>query len=203
MTDVPPPYQQFHGYVPPPGQRQIRPRAWWIAVVWLVALLTAVSGFVGFSADLHSTLKEVAPAKAFAPGELVTMPIDPAVEPGLYLASRQPVHYSCAVAGGDLSEPTGTQTVDVWELVEVIDVPEKGEYEVYCTIDEDAVTDVRFGIGRQLSAATGEIVGNVVVLVTVPGAGVLFAIIMTIAILVRRSYARRRIDLLRSPHVRA
>ncbi|MFD1937296.1 hypothetical protein ACFSKW_38085 [Nonomuraea mangrovi] len=204
MTDVPPPYRQdprYGAYVPPPAPGQIRPRAWWIAVVWTVALLTAVSGVAGFASDLDSTLKELVPARSFAPGEPVTVTIDPADEPGLYLSSRRPVRFSCEIDGGGLSEPNGTQTVNEWELVHVIDVPEKGEYEVYCSAEEDA--EARFGVGRLLTAAMGEIAGSVLVLLAVPGAGILFAIIMTIAILVRRSNARRNGDLLRSPHVRA
>lgn len=170
-------------------------------MVWVLALMTAVSGVVGFASGMRSTLQELVPARPFAPGEPVTVPIDPADQPGLFLSSRRPVHYSCEIHGGDLSEPNGRQTVNEWKLIQLIDVPEKGEYEVYCDIEEDA--HALFGVGRQVTAASGEIAGSVVVLLAVPGAGILFAIIMTIAILVRRSNARRNGDLLRSPHVRA
>ncbi|MFG1702424.1 hypothetical protein ACFLIM_04445 [Nonomuraea sp. M3C6] len=161
--------------------------------------MCAVAGVVIFATGLVSTVSELAPTRTFASGESVTVPIDPANKPAIYIASDTAVNYECAISGGPgqarLAKTTGTQTVTdgnaVWEQILVINAPGKGDYQLTCTNQEQAT--VRYGVGRELTSAAGGIAGGVAALFLIPGAGLLIAIAGTVVVLVRRSGSRKRL----------
>ncbi|MEQ4724811.1 hypothetical protein [Nonomuraea sp. B19D2] len=141
-------------------------------------------------------MNDIAPTRTFASGESVTLPIDPANKPAIYLSSDTAVHYECQISGqAKLAKTRGTQKVTsgavTWEQLLVINAPAKGDYQLICATEEQA--DVRFGVGRELASATGGIAGGVAALLLIPGAGLLVAVIGTVVVLVRRSGARKRL----------
>ncbi|MEO3868353.1 hypothetical protein ABGB18_05930 [Nonomuraea sp. B12E4] len=157
--------------------------------------MCTVVGVVMFTGSVTG----LAPIRAFASGETVTVPIDPADKPAIYLASDTPVTYECSISGGPgqarLAKTTGTQTLteggNVWEQILVINAPAAGDYRLTCANQEQA--NVRYGIGPEAIAALGGVFGGLAALVLIPGAGLLVAIGGTIAVLVRRNGSRKRL----------
>jgi hypothetical protein len=181
---------------PPKGSKNLRPQLRWIAVAWGVAALCIVAGVVLFVSGLLSSVDNVAPTRTFAAGEQVTVALDPAQSPVLYLASRTRVRYECQIANGAKLLPvSGTQNLTVggtqWQQILRINAPAAGNYQIACTATGGA--GVQFGVGRDISTAVGGVLGGVAVLVAVPGLGILAAIIVTIVVLVRRSRQRKRL----------
>ncbi|GAA1705383.1 hypothetical protein ACBR40_31790 [Nonomuraea sp. AD125B] len=172
---------------------------WWVGGAWIVAVLCGVLGIVLFVNGVAGGVNDLAPTKTFASGENVTVTVDPADKPAVYLSSDTPVTYSCQIAGGSgqakLAKTGGSQTVTVngvvWEQILVVNAPAKGDYQLTCSNEESAA--VKYGVGKPLSSAAGGVVGGVVALLAIPGAGILLAIIATIVVLVRRSSARKRL----------
>ncbi|MGW0806751.1 hypothetical protein [Nonomuraea sp. NPDC002799] len=164
-----------------------------------MAVVCAGVGIALFANGVMSSVSALAPTKTFASGESVTVSIDPANKPAIYLASDAVVHYQCQISGGPgqakLAKTTGSQTVTmgstVWEQILVINAPAKGDYQLTCTTQEQA--SVRYGVGRELAAAAGGLVGGVAFLFLIPGAGLLIAIVGTVVVLMRRSGARKRL----------
>ncbi|MER7499650.1 hypothetical protein AB0L05_12070 [Nonomuraea pusilla] len=179
--------------------KAVRPRLWWIAAAWGVALVCVIVGVALFANGVVGGVSGVAPTKTFAAGENVKVTLDPAERPAVYLSSDTPVHYECRISGGPgqakLATPGTNQTLNdgsaTWELILLVNAPKKGEYDLTCAVQEQA--DVRFGVGRDLLSAAGGIVGGVAALFLVPGFGVLLAIIMTVVVLVRRNGHRKRL----------
>ncbi|WP_328817574.1 hypothetical protein [Nonomuraea cypriaca] len=170
-----------------------------MALVWGMALVCGIAGAVLFATGVMSSVSELAPTKTFASGESVTVPIDPANEPAIYLASDTAVNYECRISGGPgqarLAKTVGNQTVTqegtLWEQIVVINAPAKGDYQLTCTTRQQA--DARFGVGRELTAAAGGLAGGVAALFLIPGAGLLIGIVGTVVVLVRRSGHRKRL----------
>ncbi|MEU6712496.1 hypothetical protein ABZ897_13530 [Nonomuraea sp. NPDC046802] len=218
----PSPYGPPAGYGPPPGQGQspygpppqygqygqqppyppridakaVRPSLWWIALAWGIAVVCGVAGVVVFVTGVAGSVSDLVPTKTFASGETVTVPIDPANKPAVYVASDQAVNYQCEVSGGaKLAKTSGSQTVtagsSVWEQILVINAPAKGDYQLTCT-NQEGPTAV-YGVGRELSSAAGGVAGGVVSLMVIAGIGVLIGIAGTVVVLVRRSGARKRL----------
>ncbi|GAA3214520.1 hypothetical protein [Nonomuraea helvata] len=196
----PPPQYGQYGQQPqfPPriDSKAIKPRLWWIGLVWGVFVVCAIAGVVVFSTGLVSSVSDIAPSRTFAAGESVTIPVDPADRPAVYLSSDTQVNYVCEISGqAKLAKTTGRQTVTsgsvTWVELFVINAPSKGDYQLTCTTQEQA--DVRYGVGRPLASAAGGIAGGVAALLLIPGAGLLVAVIGTIVVLVRRSGARKRL----------
>ncbi|MET7329959.1 hypothetical protein [Nonomuraea sp. NPDC005650] len=159
-------------------------------------MVCTIVGVVLFTTGIVSSVSNIAPSRTFASGESVTVPIDPANKPAVYLSSDTAVHYECQISNGArLARSTGTQTVTsgsvTWEQILVINAPTKGDYQLSCTTQEQA--DVRYGVGRELTSAAGGIAGGVLALLLIPGAGLLVAIVGTVVVLVRRSGARKRL----------
>ncbi|GGO66251.1 YccF domain-containing protein [Nonomuraea cavernae] len=187
---------QFAGPVDP---KQVRPKLWWIAAGWGVALVCVLAGAVLFVTGIFSTVSHLAPTTTFAAGESVTVPINPADKPVIYLASTARVHYTCQISGGPaparLANTAANQTVTVgstrWELILVINAPAQGDYQLTCATQEQA--DARFGVGRDASSAVGGLVGGVAALLLIPGLGLLVGVVVTIVVLVRRSGSRKRL----------
>ncbi|MEU7861761.1 hypothetical protein [Nonomuraea sp. NPDC049141] len=179
--------------------KQIRPRMRWIAVAWGLALLSVVAGVGLFVGGVFNTVTAAAPSKTFAAGESITVPLDPADKPAVYLSSTSQVHYTCRIDGGSgqakLAKVSGTETVSEgatkWQLILVVNAPAKGDYQLTCATQEPA--SARFGVGRDLVASAGGLVGGVAALVVIPGLGVLAAIITTIMVVTRRSSHRKRL----------
>lgn len=183
----------------PVDGRQVRPRAWWIAVGWVVAVICVAVGVVGFVSGVLGTVDAVAPARTFASGESVSVVLDPADKPALYLQTGKDVQYRCEIKGGSgqgrLVAVPGSQTLTVngrsWYLILAVTIPSKGEYEIGCTTPDGG--DTTFGVGREVASTVGGLVGGAVMLVALPVAGVIFAIIVTVVVLVRRNRHRRRL----------
>ncbi|MFI7125347.1 hypothetical protein ACIBQ1_06600 [Nonomuraea sp. NPDC050153] len=159
-------------------------------------MVCTIVGVVLFTTGIVSSVSNIAPSRTFASGESVTVPIDPANKPAVYLSSDTAVHYECQISNGArLAKSAGTQTVTsgsvTWEQILVINAPSKGDYQLSCTTQEQA--DVRYGVGRELTSAAGGIAGGVLALLLIPGAGLLIAIVGTVVVLVRRSGARKRL----------
>jgi hypothetical protein len=207
----PPPYgppqwqgQQQYGFPPPQvDASRLRPPLWWIAVAWTVAVVCAAVGVALFAGGVTSTVAGLGPSRTFAAGETVTVSVDPADGPAIYLTSPQLVHFQCTSPGGPakatLTAPTGKETVTtdgkVWELIAHIHAPTAGEYRFACTVEEQS--GVTFGIGSGVGAAASGLLGSVAILIILPTVGFLLAVIVTVLVLVRRSSHRKR--LLASP----
>jgi hypothetical protein len=195
----PGPYGTPQRFGPQVDPKQIRPRMRWIAVAWGLALLSVLAGVGLFVGGVFNTVTAAAPSKTFAAGESVTVPLDPADRPAVYLASTSQVHYTCRIDGGSgqakLAKISGTESVSEgatkWQLIVVVNAPAKGDYQLSCATQEQ--TGARFGVGRDLVASAGGLVGGVAALVVIPGLGVLAAIITTIMIATRRSSHRKRL----------
>ncbi|SEF68765.1 hypothetical protein SAMN05444920_101377 [Nonomuraea solani] len=169
-------------------------------MVWAVAVVCAVAGVGLFAGGVLGGVVNAAPTKTFAPGESITVTVDPADKPALYVASDAKITYQCAITGGPgpakLAKTTGTQTITAngttWEQFLVINAPAKGDYQLTCANAEQA--GVRYGVGRDmLSAAGGGIAGGLAALFLFPVAGLLIGIAGTIVVLVRRNGARKRL----------
>ncbi|KAB8196095.1 hypothetical protein FH608_009635 [Nonomuraea phyllanthi] len=174
----------------------MKPRLWWIAPAWGVFLICTVAGVVLFGTGLVNSVNSLAPTKTFASGETVTVPIDPANKPAVYLSSDTAVHFECQISGeAKLARPAARQTVTsgsiVWEQILVINAPSKADYQLTCTTQEEA--DVRYGVGRELAAAATGLAGGTAALFLLPAAGLLIAVVATVVVLVRRSGARKRL----------
>jgi hypothetical protein len=162
-------------------------------------VVCAVVGVFVFAGGIVSSVTDLAPTKTFASGETVTVPIDPADKPAVYVASDTRINYQCEITGGPgqarLVKTTGSETVTngstVWEQILVINAPAKGDYQLTCANQEEA--SVSYGVGRQLASAAGGIAGGVAALFLIPGAGLLVGIIATVVVLVRRSGSRKRL----------
>lgn len=184
--------------VPPQQQQQqpVRPKGWWIAVAWGFFVVCVIAGVVLFGTGLTGGLGDAAPSRSFAPGETVTLTLDPADKPAIYLTRGTQVNWECRIDGNaKLVKATGGQTVQIngpqWELIALVNAPAKGDYKVTCTIDEQA--DTRFGLGRDLTIVAGGVLGGAAALIIVPSAGFVVAVIWTIVIVVRRNNHRRRL----------
>ncbi|MEV0591075.1 YccF domain-containing protein [Nonomuraea cavernae] len=177
----------------------VRPKLWWIAAGWGVALVCVLAGAVLFVTSISSTVGDLAPTTTFAAGESVTVPINPVDKPVIYLASATRVHYTCQISGGPsparLANTPTDQTVTIgstrWQLILAINAPAQGDYQLTCATQEQA--DARFGVGRDASSAAGGLVGGVAALLLIPGLGLLVGIVVTIVVLVRRSGSRKRL----------
>jgi hypothetical protein len=176
----------------------VKPSLWWLAAPWGVFLACAAVGvyfFIGGMAGMTG----MGPTKTFASGESVTVPVDPANRPGVYVPSGAEVTYDCSISGGPgqarLARTTDAQTITAggveWEQFLVINAPAKGEYQLTCTSqDQDTV---QYGVGGDLSAAVGRVTSGLFTLIFVPAAGLLVAIGGTIAVLLLRRRSRRRL----------
>ena len=195
----PGPFGQPQRFGPQVDPKLIRPRMRWIAVVWGLALLCVLAGVGLFVGGVFNTVTAAAPSKTFAAGESVTVPLDPADKPAVYLSSTGQVHYTCRIDGGPgqakLAKVSGTETVSEgatkWQLILVVNAPAKGDYQLTCATQEPS--NARFGVGRDLVASAGGLVGGVAALVVIPGLGVLAAIITTIMVVTSRSSHRKRL----------
>ncbi|MEU8248466.1 hypothetical protein [Nonomuraea sp. NPDC048916] len=196
---APGPFSGPPQFTPPVDPKLVRPKLWWIAIGWAVALVCVAAGAVLFVTSISSTAGNLAPSPTFASGESVTVPINPADQPVIYLTSATRVHYTCQISGGPgqarLANTPSNQTVTIgstrWQLILVINAPAQGDYQLTCATQEQA--DARFGVGRDISSAAGGLVGGVAALLLIPGLGVLVGVVVTIVVLVRRSGSRKRL----------
>ncbi|MEU1391471.1 MULTISPECIES: DUF456 domain-containing protein [unclassified Nonomuraea] len=179
--------------------KAIKPRLWWIALVWAVAVVLGVVGVVVFAGGVLSSVTDMAPTTTFAAGESVKVAIDPAKRPAVYIATDTRVNYQCEISGGPaqarLVKVSGTQTLSAggttWQEILAVNAPAKGDYQLTCATQEES--SARFGVGRDVLSAAGGVFGGVAALFLFPGAGLLIGIIGTVVILVRRSGARKRL----------
>ncbi|GAA2205724.1 hypothetical protein GCM10009850_011820 [Nonomuraea monospora] len=158
--------------------------------------MCGIAGVLLFAGGVVTSVTDLAPTRTFASGESVTVSVDPAEKPGVYIASDTQVTYNCSISGqAKLAKTTGSQKVTAggaeWEQFLVINAPAKGDYQLTCTNQEQAA--VRYGVGRDAFSAVGGITGGLAALFLIPGAGLLIAIGGTITVLVRRSAARKRL----------
>lgn len=221
---APPPPQQQYGspsaqYGPPPqyGQPQygqygqqpqfppqidskaVKPSLWWVTAAWGLAVICGIVGVVIFVGGVLGSVTDLAPTKTFSSGESITVTVDPADKPAVYVATTTRINYECQISGGSgqakLAETSGSQSLTVgsvtWEQILVINAPSKGDYQLTCTNQETA--DVKYGVGKPVASAAGGVAGGAAALFLVPGAGILIAIIATIVVLMRRSSARKRL----------
>ncbi|GAA1637370.1 hypothetical protein GCM10009733_038120 [Nonomuraea maheshkhaliensis] len=162
-------------------------------------LVCVVAGVALFGGGLVSSVADMAPTKTFAPGESITVSVDPADKPAVYVASDARISYDCAISGGPgqarLAKVPGNQSVTwgdtVWQEILVINAPAKGDYRLTCTNQEQAT--VRYGVGRDVLSSLGGVTGGLAGLFLLPGAGLLAAVAGTVVVLVRRSGARKRL----------
>jgi hypothetical protein len=175
---------------PAPGQAtpehappQRGPGLVWIAVSWALGAVLVVIGFSGF----FSALSGVIPSTTFVSGERVTVALDPADEPRLYV-TRPGVPVNCQLLGPRqeglaLTNATGPQIVSngrTWYPVFDITVPARGEYQLACVSE----SDLTIGVGTAPGAA-------VMLSPPLAGLGLLAAVTTTIVVLVKRRSARR------------
>jgi hypothetical protein len=165
----------------------------------VVAVVCVVAGVVLFMTGVRGTVGDVAPTRTFAAGESVTVALDPAERPAVYIDSPTRVHYQCMISGGPgqarlvntAANQTITQGSTRWQLILLVNAPSAGDYRLTCATQEAA--DARFGVGRDPAGAAGGLAGGVAALLILPGAGILVGIVVTAVVLVRRSRSRRRL----------
>ncbi|NUW40350.1 hypothetical protein HT134_09410 [Nonomuraea rhodomycinica] len=170
---------------------------WWAWAAWGVALVCVVAGVALFAGGVSATVNGALPTKTFAADETVSVTVDPADDPVVYLASATPVQYTCSVTGGDgrglLARLPGTMTVTQgttrWQAILALNVSRTGGYVLKCGTLQSV--GARFAVGPSVDA--GGIAGGVAALVLLPGAGILLALVVTVVVLVRRSSHRRRL----------
>jgi hypothetical protein len=192
-------YGQQAQFPPRIDSKAIKPSLWWLAAAWGVFLACAVAGVALFGGGLVSSVTDMAPTKTFESGESVTVTVDPADKPAVYVASAARISYDCAISGGPgqarLAKVAGNQSVTwndtTWQEILVINAPAKGDYQLTCTNQEQAT--VRYGVGRDLLSSLGGVTGGLAGLFLLPGAGLLAAVAGTVVVLVRRSGARKRL----------
>lgn len=193
-----------YGYPPPgygapqgpPPSPKIKPGVGWIVGAWLVFVLSVIVGVLGFTGGLFSAIGDAAPTRSFGPGERVTVSLDPADKPAVYVSAEKGTRFECQIEGDPgtvrLQQPGMRQTLTSgglqWELALRVGVDKAGDYPITCTTAEG--TTAKFGLGREI--ATGSVVGGAIALFAVPGLGFLLAVVVTIVVLVKRSGARRR-----------
>lgn len=156
-------------------------------------LACAAAGWVLF---LRAETAEVAPTRTFASGERVTVPVDPADRPAVYISSDTPVPYDCAISGGpggarlarSADAPPFIADGVTWEQFLVINAPARGDYELTCTAPEPAA--VRYAVGPDL---LGRVTGVLSLPVLVPAVGLFVALAGTVVVLVRRKIVRKRL----------
>ncbi|MFD9945094.1 hypothetical protein ACFWYW_11505 [Nonomuraea sp. NPDC059023] len=183
-------------FPPPVDGKRLRPPLWQIAVAWGVAVVFVIAGIALFAGGVTSGVSGAAPGKTFQPGQPATVTIDPADRPALYLSRGTQVSWECQINGNaKLVTTPVNQTVELngtsWELIALVNAPAAGDYQISCTIEPDAQT--RFGVGKDLTAAAGGIMGGVAALFILPAVGVLIAVVWTVVVLVRRSGHRKRL----------
>lgn len=161
-----------------------RTRVTGIVVSWVVFVvlgLVALSGFLGTSAVRTSEAK---PTMTFVSGQVLTVSLDPAERPAVYVAAAGPARVACAIAdrGRLESLENGASVTDRgtrWEPGFRIAVPEPGTYSLRCTGDET----LRFGVGKELA---GDVVVWMVLLFVLPGLGLVGAVFTTAVVISKR-----------------
>ncbi|MEV0149229.1 MULTISPECIES: hypothetical protein [unclassified Nonomuraea] len=184
-------------YAPRVDPKLLRPPLWWVWAAWGLALVCVVAGVALFASGVADTARSALPTKTFGSGETVTVTVDPADEPVVYLASASPVQYTCSAGGGTgralLARMPGSMTVTqdstTWRAILALNVPEAGAYQLKCDTAEGS--GARFAVGSAVDA--GGLLGGVAALFLLPGAGVLVAVVLTVVVLVRRSGHRKRL----------
>ncbi len=181
----------------------IRPRVLWIVLAWVLCFVLMIVGFGGFFTGAFSFLDGVrkqTPTKTFSSGWAVSVRLDPKDKPVIYGTTAQATDVQCKVVDGKNQTITLTQpsayhtTITIHDtkmtLLFRIGVPAPGTYHVVCVGE-----GVRFGIGPDPITALGESASSAIrglALFTLPFAGFLIAVVVTIVVLVRRSGARKR-----------
>ncbi|WP_246064706.1 hypothetical protein [Nonomuraea longispora] len=170
------------------------PPLWWLGVVWGVAAVCLIAAAV-LLAGVGAGASGLAPVKTFASGESVTVPIDPADRPAVYIASDTAVNYACEISGGPgparlartADAPEVTEGETVWQQFLVINASVKGDYRLTCVDQEQA--PVRYGVGRD-AASVG---GGTGTSLLIGGAGLLAGFIGTVVVLAGRAASRKRL----------
>ncbi|MET7460483.1 hypothetical protein [Nonomuraea sp. NPDC005501] len=183
-------------YAPRADPKLLRPPLWWVWAAWGLALVCVVAGVALFAGGVADTARSALPTRTFGSGETVTVNVDPADEPVVYLASASPVQYTCSAGGAGkalLARMPGSMTVTqgstTWRAILALNVPKAGGYQLKC--DTAAGSGARFAVGPAVDA--GGLLGGVAALFLLPGAGVLVAVVLTVVVLARRSGHRRRL----------
>lgn len=204
------PHQQQHqggppyGYPPPgygapqgpPPKPKVKPGIGWIVGAWLVFVLSVIVGVAGFAGGIFSAVTDAAPTSSFGPGENVTVTLNPADRPAIYVSADKGTKFECQIQGAPgtvrLQQPGTQQTVTndgvLWELALRVGVDKAGDYQLTCTASEGSAAT--FGVGKEIAADS--VVGGAIALIAVPGTGFLLAVLVTIIVLVKRSGARKR-----------
>ncbi|TDE35906.1 hypothetical protein E1295_35710 [Nonomuraea mesophila] len=170
------------------------PPLWWLGAVWGVAAVCLIAAAV-LLAGVGAGASGLAPTRTFASGESVTVPVDPADRPAVYIASDRAVNYACEISGGPgparlaktADAPEVTEGGTVWQQFLVINAPAKGDYRLTCVNRERA--PVRYGVGRDAASAAG---GTATPLL-MGGAGLLAGVIGTAVVLAGRAASRKRL----------
>ncbi|MFC4584676.1 hypothetical protein [Sphaerisporangium corydalis] len=200
----PPGFQQRPGYgAAPPARVPVKPSVLWIVLAWIIAVVCIGFGVAGFAGSLVKTVNDLAPTQTFEGGATISAVLDPKDKPVLYASVTTSAPGGTSVtclaqdaSGGkaSLTRPVAAQTISangrVWELMFNIGVPAPGTYTIGCQAEGD--NKVLFGVGKSLTASAGTLVGGVASLIVLPLGGFLFAVIVTIVVLVRRNRSRKR-----------
>ncbi|MDA0634670.1 hypothetical protein OUY22_14700 [Nonomuraea sp. MCN248] len=181
--------------------KEVRPRLWWIAAAWGVAVVCVVAGVFVFVNGVTNTVTDMAPTTTFAAGEKVSVSLDPEERPAVYIATQGRAAFTCEISGGPgqarLVNTQGRQTVTgggrTWEQILLVNAPAAGDYQLTCAVQGEAGQEVEFGVGRDALSVAGGLIGGVAALLLIPGVGVLTAIVVTVVVLVRRRSHRRRL----------
>ncbi|GAA0929237.1 hypothetical protein [Nonomuraea longicatena] len=178
---------------PPPAQ--VRPPLWWIAAGWAVAAVCVITGIALFVTGTVGGLVDSAPSRTFAPGESVTLTIDPGEQPALYVQNTGRLTWECRIGKDGRLVTTSDQTLTsdgvTWAMIALVNVPAKGDYPIVCTVQEQVRT--RFGLGRSLAAGAGGFFGGLAAMVILPMTGIVVGAAVNVVVVVRRNAHRRRL----------
>jgi hypothetical protein len=187
------PQAPYPPYGPPPAR--VRPPLWWIAAGWAVAAVCVITGITLFVTGTVGGLVDSAPARTFAPGESVTLTIDPGRQPALYVQSTGRLTWECRIGKGGRLVTTSEQTLTAngvtWAMIALVNAPSKADYPIVCTVQEPVQT--RFGLGRSLSAGAGGFFGGLAAMVILPMAGIAVGAVVNVVVVIRRNAHRRRL----------
>ena len=104
--------------------------------------------------------------------------------------------YECELGPeGSLDDKPGDVALTVnnktWYQILAVKIPAKGEYTLTCTSEDNP--DLVFGVGGNTDGAAKGVVGGLLAFVLIPLVGWIFAIVMNIVIVVKRSRFRKRL----------
>jgi hypothetical protein len=181
--------------VPPPiPASELRPRRYWYAVAAAIAVVLIGAGVTIGVLRFTKMLGAVDDGPRFGGTGSVTVQLDAGSDKAIWVESRGlSFAPECQItspgtlhgSGSDTSIGKGTTT---WHLLDTIDVPKTGEYQIRCRSEG---TRVQYAIGD--SVDVGGFVVGLVLAIVLPIVGFLSCVVICLITGLRRSSHRKRL----------